>query len=409
MEHSCLYIALAVALLVIAWLVCAVLHYRRKLYHCQQAMVRCINENLDMKAKLPPGKQPHLFTSQEVSPKELTKIICNMLKKLMSVSVFFLLAIYPAIAQEKTDTVYTFRFVPENDRFYVPWNGNDRELERLETYVEQMKEYILAGEIPLYVDGHADKYTVAKTRSNRVKSELITRQGLKEENFVTQNHTDDEDYVTVMIKVAKPTVPFHRNEGIKDDSAQDTVTETQQTGTATQTAISTEVTTAAPNKKYTLSLRTNLLRWATLTPDFGIEWRITPSVGIAVNGSWTSWTWRDNDRRYALWEVAPEIRWYLGEMKRGYIGAMYKAGSFNYKLSAVGKQGDLMGGGIIGGYQLKLNSALSLDFNLAVGCLHANYEKYTVINGVCVRGNKESKNWWGPINAGITLVWRMVK
>jgi hypothetical protein len=37
-------------------------------------------------------------------------------------------------------------------------------------------------------------------------------------------------------------------------------------------------------------------------------------------------------RRYALWEVAPEVRWYLGKEKRGYIGAMYKAGQFNYKL-----------------------------------------------------------------------------
>ncbi|WP_235340991.1 DUF3575 domain-containing protein, partial [Bacteroides caecigallinarum] len=48
---------------------------------------------------------------------------------------------------------------------------------------------------------------------------------------------------------------------------------------------------------YTLSLRANLLRWATLTPDLGLEWRISPSWGILVNGSWTSWSWNDKDRR----------------------------------------------------------------------------------------------------------------
>ena len=58
-----------------------------------------------------------------------------------------------------------------------------------------------------------------------------------------------------------------------------------------------------------ISLRANLLRWATLTPDLGVEWRICPSWGIAVNGSWTSWSWSDKDRRYALWEVAPEVRY----------------------------------------------------------------------------------------------------
>ena len=156
-----------------------------------------------------------------------------------------------------------------------------------------------------------------------------------------------------------------------------------------------------------LSLRANLLRWATLTPDLGVEWRICPSWGIAVNGSWTSWSWNDKDRRYALWEVAPEIRYYMGEKKAWYLGAMFKAGQFNYKISETGKQGDLMGGGITTGYQLRLNKALALDFNLGLGYLNADFEKYEVIDGVRVRCGNETKNWCGPINAGVTLVWKL--
>lgn len=156
-----------------------------------------------------------------------------------------------------------------------------------------------------------------------------------------------------------------------------------------------------------ISLRANLLRWATLTPDLGVEWRICPSWGIAVNGSWTSWSWNDKDRRYALWEVAPEVRYYMGEKKAWYLGAMFKAGQFNYKLSETGKQGDLMGGGITAGYQLRLNKALALDFNLGLGYLNADYEKYEVINGVRVRRGNETKDWWGPTNAGVTLVWKL--
>ena len=156
-----------------------------------------------------------------------------------------------------------------------------------------------------------------------------------------------------------------------------------------------------------ISLRANLLRWATLTPDLGVEWRICPSWGIAVNGSWTSWSWNDKDRRYALWEVAPEVRYYMGEKKAWYLGAMFKAGQFNYKLSETGKQGDLMGGGITAGYQLRLNKALALDFNLGLGYLNADYEKYEVIDGVRVRRGNETKDWWGPTNAGVTLVWKL--
>ena len=207
---------------------------------------------------------------------------------------------FPVIAQQKADMTYTFRFVPQKDMFYVPWNGNDTEL------------------------------TLADTPSE-----------------------------------TKITTDYH------------------------------------------LALRANLLRWATLTPDLGVEWRICPSWGIAVNGLWTSWTWSDKDRRYALWEVAPEVRYYMGEKKAWYLGAMFKAGQFNYKISETGKQGDLMGGGITTGYQLRLNKALTLDFNLGLGYLNADFEKYEVIDGVRVRCGNETKNWCGPINAGVTLVWKL--
>ena len=58
-------------------------------------------------------------------------------------------------------------------------------------------------------------------------------------------------------------------------------TATQQNAIVADTPSETETPT-----DYHLSLRANLLRWVTLTPDLGLEWRINPSWGIAVNGSW---------------------------------------------------------------------------------------------------------------------------
>ena len=86
---------------------------------------------------------------------------------------------------------------------------------------------------------------------------------------------------------------------------------------------------------------------------------------------------------------------------------MFKAGQFNYKLSDTGRQGDLMGGGITAGYQLRLCKSLDLDFGIGLGYLNADYEKYEVIDGVRVRRGSETKDWWGPINAGITLKWNL--
>ena len=57
--------------------------------------------------------------------------------------------------------------------------------------------------------------------------------------------------------------------------------------------------------------------------------------------------------------------------------------------------------------QFKRNTLWPLNFSLAVGCLHTDYEKYEVIDGVRVRRGTETKNWWGPVNAGVTLVWKI--
>ena len=347
---------------------------------------------------------------------------------------------FPVIAQQKADTTYTFRFVPQKDMFYVPWNGNDTELARLLECIERNRTDILDGRLPLLVDGYCnslgsetENLATAKIRANRVKSELITRAKIKEENFITHNHATGGDFVIVRLTVpAKETAAMDAEaEARRRAEAERLETETRaeqerlaeeqrkaeearlaaekaeaekaaQQNTLADTPSETKIT-----NDHHLSLRANLLRWATLTPDLGLEWRICPSWGIAVNGSWTSWSWSDKDRRYALWEVAPEVRYYMGEKKAWYLGAMFKAGQFNYKFSEAGKQGDLMGGGITAGYQLRLNKALALDFNLGLGYLNADFEKYEVIDGVRVRRGNETKDWWGPINAGVTLVWKL--
>lgn len=383
-------------------------------------------------------------------------------------SVLFVAVAHPVPAQEQPDTVYLFRFVPGRDMFYVPYGGNGRQLGSLLSELSKNGEQLRGGERYICVSSYgasaSDTLTaerMARLRCLRVKSELITRGGMTEAMFVTDRHISKpyngtlSDVVVVTFpagveKVAeiagaeaaarveaynkkvsgeaerlraadqekKERLAAERAEqerlaaeqaAREKADAERIVAEQQEKerpAAEEQTRLQAEETAEATTP-YRFALRANLLRWATLTPDLGLEWRINSSWGIVANGSWTSWSWNDKDRRYALWEVSPEVRYYIGKEKRGYIGAMYKAGQFNYKLSTTGKQGDLMGGGITGGYQLRLNKALSMDFNLGIGCVHADYEKYEVIDGVRVRQGKETKNWWGPVNAGVTLVWKL--
>ena len=128
-------------------------------------------------------------------------------------------------------------------------------------------------------------------------------------------------------------------------------------------------------EEYRFALRANLLRWATLTPDIGAEWRI--------NRDW------------------------VGKEKRGYIGVMFKAGEFNYRFCNPGVQGLILGGGISGGYQLPLTEKLALDFHAALGYLNASCEEYEVSGGTRVLKERESRHWIGPVHAGISLVWKL--
>lgn len=351
--------------------------------------------------------------------------------------------------------------------FYSPWNGNGEQLARLLKCVDENRSAIESGQMYLLVtsygtDGNAGQPAteVAKVRRNRVKSELIMRGKVKETHFVTDRsfdagYTDEngkslrnivivtlpasadkvaeiagEEAATKVEAYNKEVSGEAERERIAAEKArvqagearmkaeeerirQEEVRIVAEKNEAERKATEAEHTDAKGTtpkiqkepEQYHVALRANLLRWATLTPDLGLEWRINSSWSIVANGSWTSWSWNDKDRRYAIWEVIPEVRYYIGEQKAWYVGAMFKTGQFNYKLSGTGKQGDLMGGGITGGYQLRLNKALSMDFNLGLGYLNADYEKYKVIDGVRVRQGKESKNWWGPVSAGVTLVW----
>ena len=320
-------------------------------------------------------------------------------KQLLLITALLFIWELPVIAQQPTDTTYIFRFVPNDDMFYVPWNGNDRSLHQLLNILEKNKKQLQAGQMYISVSSYAASANDIQTsermayiRNNRIKSELITQGGLTEQMFVTDRAIPSSygkeklrNVVVVTfpasvekvaeiagIEAARRVENYNKERSGKAErerqfieqaarekaeaerlakeqaerehlAAQEKArkqaeterlaAEREEKERAETERLAAEA--AAKAKAHSLSLRANLLRWVTLTPDLGVEWRLNRHVGILVNGSYTSWTWNSNDHRYALWEIAPEARYYIGKEKRGYIGAIYKAGSFitNYPRS----------------------------------------------------------------------------
>lgn len=347
-------------------------------------------------------------------------------------------------------TVVTFRFLPGEDMFYIPWAGNGGQLERLYALLDEYRTEITAGRMPVYVDGYCasmptdkENLKTAFVRANRVKSELITQKSMKEKDFITANHArayqNNKDVVVVTLRIpAKEeadnacTERQQREQAERERQAQAERERTEQEREAAERAereraeaerIAREQAegdatqrngeAAVPAKPYCFAVRTNLLYDAMLLPTLGVEWRINRDLGIKLDGS-LSWWGNEHGKVQKMWLLNPEVRWYLLRDKRFYVGASGSYSKYNiydYPLGKMltddtGYQGSIWGAGVTVGYQLYLSRCFSVDFNLGLGYTRSEYDSFSMIDGVRVtKERNQSKNFWGPTQAGISLVW----
>lgn len=332
------------------------------------------------------------------------------------------------------DTLITFRFLPGKDRFLL--QGNEAELNRLYTLVDTYRTEIASGTMPVYVDGYCTSLPTVKEnlntafiRANRVKAELITQKTLKEENFVTANYArtynDKKDVVVITLRIpekvateARPSEEPARDETkqqqppvVKSPKPEPEVEKEPEQPQQPEPA-GKPISTAFP-KPYSFAIRTNVLYDAFLLPTLGVEWRTSSSIGIKLDGSFSWWS-SESGKVQKIWLLNPEVRWYMGNKKRIYVGAAGNYGEYNiYKYpignllsKKTGYQGKLWNAGVTAGYQLFLSRSFSLDFNLGLGYTRSEYDSFTMIDGARIyKTRNKSKNFWGPTQAGISLMW----
>jgi len=160
----------------------------------------------------------------------------------------------------------------------------------------------------------------------------------------------------------------------------------------------------------TFSVRTNLLYWLGTGINIGIEYKPAGNTGVLLNAGRNYLVW-DSESMYArTFFLQPEVRRYLGERRRWFVGVEGHAGQFNFKLSENkdGRQGDFCGAGLTGGCRLALNRLLDMDFSLGLGYTGLKYEKYCLDGDVFVsRGQGLKKNVWGVTQAAVSLIWKI--
>lgn len=383
----------------------------------------------------------------------------NKINHIRQLTVVFLSLIFafPLSAQEMEDSVCTFKFLTGKDGFFAPGLNNGTELTRLFDFVDQYKKWITGHEMMLYVDGYyasgkskAENLAIAKTRSNRVKSELITRKGLKENNFITKNHAGQGNFVLVRIGPAEgcslpqmklPATPVvadeeEENEVVlrKEPQAADTIPaepepEPECTAVVEEVVGNSESSdslaqsepvqqaadTADNQRPFTLrenvALKTNLLDYAILMPNLEIEWMFAKRWSVALEGQ-RAWYGRENPHKvYRVGTVIPEVRFWAIDRSKWhgmYVGIFGGGGMYDW--SKNGKKGHEGEGGMIGasaGYMWPISKHLSLEAGIGVGYMRLRDKVYVPQDGHFLYQLTKNINYFGPLRLKLSLVWRI--
>ncbi len=164
------------------------------------------------------------------------------------------------------------------------------------------------------------------------------------------------------------------------------------------------------------SLKTNLLYDATGTVNLGAEFRTGGRTSIDIPLNYMGWQFEKS----GLWKhfmAQPEFRLWTRRVFRGHFFglnaqyALYNVGNlpapFSDWMWTNRSEGWMAGAGVSYGYRWTFrNPRWGLEATVGVGYLYKSYDVYEC--GVCMSGH-ETKHYFGPTKAGLSLVYNFGK
>lgn len=165
-----------------------------------------------------------------------------------------------------------------------------------------------------------------------------------------------------------------------------------------------------------LAAKTNLLYWATTTPNLGFELGLGSRSTLELAAGYNPWT-LDGERNKKIkhWLVMPEYRYWLCESFNGHFFgahagyAYYNIGGVRLPFLSKGMkdhryQGWAAGAGVSYGYSWIVGTRWNIEATIGVGYVYTNYDKYECATCGEFKGNK-AKHYFGPTKAGISLIY----
>lgn len=167
-------------------------------------------------------------------------------------------------------------------------------------------------------------------------------------------------------------------------------------------------------------IKTNLLYWATTTPNMGLEFRLASRYTLSVTVGYNAFNFPNSNSSGSTavnpklhhWLVMPESKyWFCKAFERHYIGlhalyGQYNAGGMKFpKFLKSGRyDGWAAGAGLSYGYQWAIGKRWGLEASVGAGYIYLRYGKYKC--GAC--GKKEGNyrhHYFVPTKAALSFIY----
>jgi len=127
-----------------------------------------------------------------------------------------------------------------------------------------------------------------------------------------------------------------------------------------------------------VGIKTNALYWGALSPNLGLEFRLSRCFTLNLEGDFSPMKVKDYKLRHA--SFAPEVRyWFSGRPQaRHFVGVMGLLSAYDLSWSKKEHEGLGGGAGLTYGYAFVLGRRWSLETTIGAGLFHYREKKFTV-------------------------------
>jgi hypothetical protein len=176
-------------------------------------------------------------------------------------------------------------------------------------------------------------------------------------------------------------------------------------------SFSQDSTNIAKTPKYLL--KTNVLYWATTTPNLGFEAGLSSKLSLDLSFNFNPWNYSGGKTlRHFL--AQPELRYWTKERFNGHFFglhlhyASYNIGGIDlpiFSFSDFRYEGNLYGAGLSYGYHWKVSDRWSFEATAGLGFAHFDYNVYHIEHEEDYPALGQPRNYFTPTKLGFNLIY----